>query len=302
MGNLAIGMVGLDTSHCEKFIDILHDESLLNHIPGARITSAFPGGSNLTKFSSDRVVAITRKVRDEKGVQIFDSIPKMAEGIDAFFLESVDGRQHLEQFSLLAEYGKPIFIDKPMACSFADAKRILEIAKQKNIPLMTASALRYSTGIDILRNASYEIYSCEAFGPMELPDDYPAYFWYSIHSVELLYSFMGKGCKSVCTFHQEDSDLMIGEWNDGRIGILRGLRYAGAEFGCTLHTDKGVKTEEVIKEPPPYAQMMKYIIPFFKSGKSPIDATESLEMIAFLDAATESREKRGEKVILPTIT
>ena len=298
MKELKIGMVGLDTSHCGAFTEILHNESLAYYIPGAKIAGAFPGGSNLTAFSSGRVESITAQMRDERGIKIYDSIEEMAEGMDAFFLESVDGRQHLEQFEILAEYGKPVFIDKPFACSFCDAKEIADLAKKKNVPIMTASAIRYAAGIENLHNDSDEIRSCEAFGPMVLPDDYPEYFWYGIHSAELLYSFMGQGCKSIQAVHQENTDLLIGEWQDGRIGILRGLRYEGVGFGCTLHTDKGVKTELALSDPPYYAQMMKYIIPFFQSGKSPIDIEESLEVIAFLDAATQSREKGGEKVSL----
>lgn len=298
MKELKIGMIGLDTSHCEAFAEILNNESSAHYISGAKIVSAFPAGSDLTAFSYDRVEAITTKMQDEKGVKIYDSIEGMAEGMDAFFLESVDGRQHLEQFADLAEYGKPIFIDKPLACSLKDAKEIANIAKKKNVPIMTASAIRFAAGIDNLHNYSDEIRSCEAFGPMVLPDDYPEYFWYGIHSAELLYSFMGKGCKSVRAIHQENSDLLVGEWSDGRIGVLRGLRYESAGFGCTLHTDKGVKTELALSDPPYYAQMMKDVITFFQTGKSSIDIAESVEIIAFLDAATQSREKSGEKVSL----
>ena len=298
MTKMKIGMVGLDTSHCEAFTEILHNDTLPYHVAGAEISAAFPGGSNLTAFSRDRVAGITEKMRDEKGVKICDSIAEMAEGMDAFMLESVDGRQHLEQFKMLAEYGKPVFMDKPMACSFEDAKNIAAIAKDKNIPLMTASAIRYASGIDKLHDPEAQIYSCEAFGPMNLPDDYPAYFWYGIHSAELLYSFMGKGCKTVQAIHQENSDLLIGEWNDGRIGILRGLRYANVSFGCTLHTDKGVQTQLALGEPPFYAQLMKHIIPFFKEKHSPIALEESLEIVAFLDAATHSRENAGKPIHL----
>ena len=190
MSYLKIGMIGLDTSHCPAFVKILNDADNEFHISGAKVVKAFPGGSELFSSSISRVEGFTNELK-ELGIEICDSIEAAAEGMDAFFLESVDGRQHLEQFKILAQYGKPVFIDKPLACCFEDAKAIVELSKENNVPVMTASAIRYGKGIDILHDGS-KVESCEAFGPMALLDDYRDYFWYGIHSAETLYSFMAQ--------------------------------------------------------------------------------------------------------------
>ena len=62
--------------------------------------------------------------------------------------------------------------------------------------------------------------SCEAFGPAALLDDYPGLFWYGIHSAEMLFAFMGTGCQSARCIATPDLDVVIGEWEDGRIGLL----------------------------------------------------------------------------------
>ena len=59
MRELKVGMVGLDTSHCEAFTEILHNKSLEYYIPGAVVAGEFPGGSELTQFSHERVAGIT---------------------------------------------------------------------------------------------------------------------------------------------------------------------------------------------------------------------------------------------------
>jgi predicted dehydrogenase len=170
MDPLKIGMIGLDTSHCPAFVKIINDADNEFYVSGAKVVKAFPGGSELFSSSISRVEGFTNDLKG-LGVEICDSIEATAEGMDAFLLESVDGRQHLEQFKILAQYGKPIFIDKPFACCFEDAKAIVELAKEKNIPIMTASAIRYAKGIDILHDGS-KVEACEAFGPMALLDDY----------------------------------------------------------------------------------------------------------------------------------
>ena len=296
MDCLKIGMIGLDTSHCPAFVKLLNDADNEFHVPGAKVVKAFPGGSNLFSSSMNRVEGFTNELK-ELGVEICDSIEATAEGMDAFLLESVDGRQHFEQFKILAQYGKPIFIDKPFACCFKDAKAIVELAKEKNIPVMTASAIRYAKGIDALHDGS-KVESCEAFGPMALLEDYRDYFWYGIHSAETLYSFMGTGCKQVQATSTDTIDMIVGLWEDGRIGTLRGNRVEAYGFGCMVTTKGETKFAPASSEVPYYAMMLKKVVPFFQTGVSDIPIEESLEIIAFLEAASRSREQGGKVIEL----
>ena len=294
MDSLKIGMIGLDTSHCPAFVKLLNDATNEFYVPGVKVVKAFPGGSELFSSSMSRVEGFTNELK-ELGVEICDSIEATAEGMDAFLLESVDGRQHLEQFKILAQYGKPVFIDKPFACCFEDAKAIVELAKEKNIPVMTASAIRYAKGIDILHDGS-EVKACEAFGPMALLDDYRDYFWYGIHSAETLYSFMGAGCKQVKTTSTDTIDMIVGTWSDGRIGTLRGNRVGANGFGCMLTIEGETKFALASGEVPYYAMMLKKVVPFFQTGVSDIPIEESLEIIAFLEAASQSRTQGGKVI------
>ena len=104
-------MIGLDTFHCPAFVQLLNDTANEFHVPGCRIVKAFPGGSNKFKLSYTRVEGFTKELKDA-GVEIVDSIEALA-GLDSYFLESSDGDQHLEQFKVLANFGKPVFIAPP---------------------------------------------------------------------------------------------------------------------------------------------------------------------------------------------
>lgn len=293
------GMIGLDTSHCPAFVNLLNDPKNQFYVPGAQVVKAFPGGSKTFSNSHNRVGQFTEELKG-KGIEIVDSIEAL-KGMDAFFLESVDGTQHLEQFKILAQFGKPVFIDKPLACSLSDAKEIAAIAKAKNIPVMTASAIRYANGISTLKDDDENVGSCDAFGPMALLDDYRDYFWYGIHSAEVLFSFMGKGCASVQAFSNAKFDVVLGTWSDGRLGTMRGNRFGGNNFGCTITTDKANKSSMALADVPYYAQMLKHIVPFFATGKAPIDFAESLEIIAFLEAASQSRAAGGKVIEITSI-
>ncbi len=288
MDNLKFGMVGLDTSHCEAFAALLHDEDGENHVPGGRIVSAYPGGSKDFSSSRDRVGGFTAKMGDAYGVKIVETPEEAAEGMDAVFLTSVDGRQHLEQFRALAPFGKPVFIDKPFATGTEDAAAIFELSRKHGAPVFSCSSLRYAAGVAELGGGS-PVQGCEAFGPMAVLEDYPRYFWYGIHSAEVLFSKMGSGCVEVRVSAGEKADVITGLWKDGRIGTVYGYRIkeTGA-FGCTVFAEGEVASAQAKSDPPYYALLLPHVLDFFRTGKSPVSEEETMEITAFLEAADKS--------------
>ena len=187
MQELKVGLVGLDTSHVVCFAGCFNDPADQFHVPGVKVVKAFPGGSETFSLSRSRVAGFTADLRDKYGVEIVSSIEELA-GLDAYLLESVDGAQHLEQFKVLAKFGKPVFIDKPLACSYSDARTLFDLAAQYNVPIMTASSMRFAAGIAGLKPQDETVAAAEGFGPMAILDDYRDYFWYGIHSAEIVYS------------------------------------------------------------------------------------------------------------------
>jgi len=290
-------MIGLDTSHCTAFAELINNESNPHYVEGGQIVVAYPGGSQEFSLSKNRVDEITSQMRDKFNIKIVDTIEEAAENVDGIFLESVDGRQHLEQFEIIAPFGKPVFIDKPFATSVEDAKQILELSEKFNAPVYSCSALRYAWGIEDLAQGR-KVLGCEAFGPMPILEDFPGFFWYGIHSAEVLFSKMGRGCREVIVHHTETADIAIGIWEDDRVGTLYGYRIPDlGSFGCTVFTDGGIFQGMAQSDPPYYALMMPRILEFFRSGESPIDMRETIEITSFLEAANESRQT-GKPVLI----
>ena len=126
---MKIGMVGLDTSHCPAFTGILNSADNEYHIPGGKVIGAYPGGSEQFSNSRNRVQGFTEQLESEYGVIMYDAIPDLVDDVDAILLESVDGRQHLEQFKQMA-VGKPVYIDKPFTTSVAEAVEIIKLAQE----------------------------------------------------------------------------------------------------------------------------------------------------------------------------
>src|SRR5207248_8501150 len=118
---------------------------------GVRVVAAYPGGSPDLPDSRSRLEGFTRTLRDELGVEVVGSIDDLLKRVDVVLLESVDGRPHLKQVLPVLKARKPVFIDKPVAGSLADAIRIFQLAKEYNVPCFSSSSLRFSPDVQAVR-------------------------------------------------------------------------------------------------------------------------------------------------------
>src|SRR5688572_27454248 len=139
---LRAGIIGLDTSHATAFTSILNSENPKPELAGCRVVAAYPKGSPDIKSSVERVPGYTEEVK-KHGVEIVDSIEELVKRVDVIFLETNDGRPHLEQFREVLKASKPTFIDKPVAGSLKDAVAIYREAAQAGVPVFSASSLRF---------------------------------------------------------------------------------------------------------------------------------------------------------------
>jgi len=297
---LRAGIIGLDTSHVVAFTKLLNDPKAKGELAGLRVVAAFPGGSpDLPKLSTGRIPGFTKTLKETYGVEIVDSIDALLPKVDVVLLESVDGRPHLEQVKPVLKAGKPVFIDKPCAGSLADVIQIFELAREHKVPCFSTSSLRYYQTITALRDNPKlgDVQGCLTYGPCELiQPQFPDLFWYGIHGVEALYAVMGPGCESVARIHTKDTDLVTGVWKDGRVGSFRGLRPPSkTEYGVVAFGTKGVVNEKVQGS---YEPMLVEIGKFFRGGKPPVSAEETIEIFAFMEAAHESSRHGGAPVKL----
>src|SRR5690606_33331118 len=110
----------------------------------------------------------------------------------------------------------------------------------------------------------------------------PGLFWYGVHGVEILYTYMGAGCISLNCEVTDKFHLVTGKWADGRVGTMRGVRGGAAGYGVTVFGEKTIAQARMSTEIPLYSTLLRQIVPFFQGGAAPVDPQESLEMMAFM--------------------
>ncbi len=289
-----IGIIGLDTSHSLAFTKWFNRENADSETGGYKVVAAYPHGSLDIVSSTSRIVPNTEEMK-KLGIVITSSIQELLQQVDVVCLETNDGRRHLEQALEVFKSGKTVFIDKPVTASYKDAIALYEAAEQFKVPVFSSSSLRYTANTKLVVKGEFgTVLGADTFSPATIEKTHPDLFWYGIHGVEMLYAVMGTGCRSVYRSCTPDADLVIGEWADGRIGTFRGTRKGKADFGGTAFCEKA----NVQLGPfTGYVPLLEEVVKFFQSGIPPVAASETLELIAFMEAADRSR-KKGKRITL----
>jgi predicted dehydrogenase len=300
---LKIGIIGLDTSHVIVFSDAFNNPATKAPIAGAKVVAAWPGGSHDLESSIGRVPGYTKDLQEKFGVQIMDSIEAVVAASDAILHTSLDGRVHLEQFQRIAAAakGKPVFVDKPFALRAIDARAIFNIAKKFNVPVFTSSSLRFSGAITrvVTPETRPLVKGAQFHGPAAFEPTNPGFFWYGIHPIEMLFTTMGRGCRSVRCVANDNFDLITGVWADGRIGSVHCNRTGNYEYHGLVHFEKNsVHVNGQTETKGFFTCLAETILEFFQTGKVPVDPEETIELIRFIETANESRANDGREVLL----
>lgn len=295
---IKIGIIGLDTSHAIAFTKFLNGADKKEEFKDFKIVAAYPYGSKTIKSSYDRIPGYIDQVK-ALGVEIVPSIAELLKKVDCVMLETNDGNLHLEQAYEVFKAGKPMFIDKPLAATLAQSITIFELSKKYNVPIFSSSSLRYIEHAQVIRGGEHgNVMGADCFSPHRQEPSHPDFGWYGIHGVEMLFTVMGTGCVSVNRMSADSTDVVVGKWDDGRIGTFRALQQGKSIYGGTVFTKSGaVDMGKYLG----YEPLLEETLKFFKTSVSPVSEKETLEIFTFMEASNESKRNDGKIILLEDI-
>jgi predicted dehydrogenase len=306
-----VGVLGLDNYQAVAFAQLFNDPKAAGDLAGVRVVAAFAAPasddipesvSSLPKWKADIV---------KFDVKLVDSIDALLRNCDAVMIMSLDGREHLEQAAPVLKAGKRLFIGRPIAASLTDAVAIMRLAEQTKTPCWTSSQHRFSPGFIGMRNHPEvgRVLGCDVYGGCPTEPHHADLYWHAVHSIETLYTIMGAGCVSVACTSTPTAEIVTGTWDDGRVGTYRGIKKGAVKYSATVFGDKGVSTAGIYGHGVPvngvvptndkymgYEGIALQMGKFFKGGPPPVTAAETLEIFAFMEAAHESKRRKGAAV------
>lgn len=164
-----IGLVGTESSHVDHFLRLLNAE---RRHGDARVVALSGGDSE-----RNRALAAAGDVET-----VVDGPGDLAGLVDAVLICSRDGRAHRAEAVPLIEAGLPVFVDKPLAASEADARTIVDAARTHGVPLYEGSALRFVPALAGLRGG--RPLAVHVSGPADPAGPYGGLYYYGVHLAE----------------------------------------------------------------------------------------------------------------------
>lgn len=189
---LRIGLLGSDSSHAERFSELLN----------------CPDHPNYLADADARVVAIWGEDRERTAkAAAHGQIPTMVDDphallgqVDAVFCITRHGGRHLGLVRPFIEAGMPLFVDKPLATEPADARALVALAQQHQIPFTSYSTVRFSAATQAFLRAVQGLGGVRVglyTGPASRRNPYGGVIFYAIHSIELMLMVQGTGIEWV---------------------------------------------------------------------------------------------------------
>lgn len=297
-----LGIIDFDSSHCVEFT------RRFNHVgmdadqvvEGARVVLGYPGTSLMFP---ERIPEHLPQVQ-ACGVELVNDPADMFGRIDAVLILSICGAAHLERVTPFLRAGIPAFVDKPFACSLDDAQAMFRIARESGVSLWSSSGMRFASEILEFQQRSGlygELHGVLSYGPAKRATGNPGLLHYGIHATEMLCTLMGPGCQSVTTQHVAGADVVCGEWADGRLATLRGLRVGSTAYGFTAFCQHGVIPQPTSARYS-YRNLCANIVNTLQTGQPPVTPEQTFEVISFALAALDSEQAGGAKIPLRQLT
>ncbi len=286
-----IAMIGLDTSHTVAFTKLIQKpgESIVD---GMRVTKAFRFPS---AFQSEEGQDARQAELESLGVSMAPTLDEAMTEVDALFLEINDPALHLEYFEKVVSCGKPVFVDKPLAATLVEGRRIQELARRHDLPVWSSSSLRFIPALARAQAAIPQPGRVHTFGPLGKAAAGSDLVWYGVHAVEMLVTAMGTGAAAVRAFEEPGGILLRIGYVDGRSGLVECLRGVGS-YGGRLQTKNQIAFFDS-GSGSPYVALMGALRAFVLDGKVPVPLAEALEVLAILEAGGKSL-KEGREIEL----
>jgi predicted dehydrogenase len=172
---MRIGIVGAENSHVDHIVRCLNHERAR---PGVEVVG-LAGGATERNIAVATAGAIPHLV---------DRVEEMVDFADALIVADRHGALHREHARPFLELGRPVWIDKPLACDVGDARAIIDTAAASGALLTSYSTLHYVPDTeDLVREAGTigDLQAVVVSGPADPSSEYGGIFFYGIHMVDI---------------------------------------------------------------------------------------------------------------------
>ncbi|MBQ8432697.1 MAG: Gfo/Idh/MocA family oxidoreductase [Clostridia bacterium] len=204
-----IAILGCENSHASAFLKYIQEKEEFADVEVVGVYSDNPEASE--------------KLRDKYGVPILENYTDAVGTIDGLVITARHGDNHYKYAKPYIESGIPMFIDKPITISEAEAVEFMGRLERSNVRISGGSSLKQDAFVKQLKQEALEEVGGKTLGgyvraPYQKENAYGGFYFYSPHLVEIVCEVFGKYPISVTAkengeqvhvlFHYENYDCV----------------------------------------------------------------------------------------------
>ena len=242
---------------------------------------ALPPGVRVTAVWDSNPAAAERLAKTHRVDHVLSNIEDLPKFADAAVLTSGWDSGHHKLADGLIDLGVPFFVDKPLAPTLDRALEIMNRAKERRVPMFSASAVRYGRELLEILPAIREEGGIEylvAASPMG------TIVFYGVHAIELAVMTMGAGAKVSYSGDGHKAHQITLDWRDSRTAVVL-VDHRIKKITLDIHTAESARQIEISDEWYYYTDLMKHFVDMAMTGEPPFPPEETIEIFRCLDEA-----------------
>lgn len=204
-----IAILGCENSHADAFLTFIKEKAEFSDVEVVGV------------YSDDAAAA--QKLNEKFGAPVMSDYADAVGRVDGIMITARHGDNHFKYAKPYIESGIPMFIDKPITVSEADALEFMTQLKNKGVSVTGGSSLKHDDVIKKFKKDAEDEVGGKTIGgyvraPYQAQNDYGGYFFYAPHLIEMVCQIFGNRPLSVTAkqngkqvhvlFHYENYDCV----------------------------------------------------------------------------------------------
>lgn len=218
--------------------------------------------------------------------------------VDAVFISTDDGFDHVRRARPFVEAGLPVFVDKPLATSIEDLRTFMAWEKA-GARILSSSGMRYAPELDPYLDGA------GGLGELRWVSSTTAKAWenYGIHALEPVFRLLGPGFTSIRLETAPGLEAAHLVHRSGTQVTLPVIYDGGATFGAIqLCGTAGLATIRCTDTYTTFRRQLVAFIDFLRTGRSAYPFSHTIELMTVLIAGLRSRAEGSRRVGLAEIS
>jgi len=271
-----LGIIGAENSHTAA---IAKELNIAKSVRGFRVTHVW-GETRAFAVAAAEAGQIPNIVRAPED---------MLGQVDCVMVDHRHGKHHVPAVRPFVAARVPVFVDKPLTTSLAEAKRFLAFRRQKRAAVTTMSAVPHQEAARQVRKRLKTLGPLRVVhlnGPGDPKSKHGGVFFYGIHQADLMVELFGTGALDVAATRNGSAMTSVIRYGDG-LTVTIGMPGVGG-FSIAAYGTAGMLQEPIAFDKNVYRTTTGIFTRMFRTGAEPFSDERMLAPIAVLEAMDKS--------------